>query len=348
VIANFWRQLVEEGRSGDLPELYSNQLRKWGVAVEEIKNANLGDAKKADFSSSDPQGFSFKGAVLDGADFRNAKLSSTDFSNVSASSANFEGATFNRSNLTSTDFSHSYLADCDFSHARMDRADLFKANCAASSFFAADLTGCDIQQTNMSECDLRRAKGMEFYATLIRGAQFSTQSDDDWSRLRTRYSGPNMIFNILFLLSYILPQAALVAFYYSLGSLQDSFAVLQLQTNTIVILAVLGLVDLSWNSMFAFSSSISLIVYNCFRAALTWFTASFREAEERSGRTPRLRDDGEGFLDDIEGSNLLHSMRELYGWLIPLDRYLNRLFAFTIALAAVRGVVWLFQPVSLP
>ena len=211
------------------------------------------------------------------------------------SGAELHAANLNKANLSKTDLSNAILSEADLSNADLG---------------GAFLTGSKLDETtlniaNLQDADLRGTRGLILDCNFVRGAQFDARAKDPWSVLRRTYSGPRLMFNLLFLVAFLIPYLAKIAFWASINRAQaykeavvgERASVVGLDAGTIsnfsrclakqyepvsVWQLILG-IDKGW----LFSTlAVALITYNLLKAGLTWVVAPMRDEEERSGHTP--------------------------------------------------------------
>jgi hypothetical protein len=100
---------------------------------------------------------------------------------------------------------HANLADAKLQGANLNAADLKVAN-----LVRADLEGADLRGTN----------SLIISCNFVKGAQFDTRATDPWWVLRRTYSGPRLIFNLLFLAAFLSPYIVKVLFWVAINRTQ--------------------------------------------------------------------------------------------------------------------------------
>src|SRR5204862_7829478 len=101
--------------------------------------------------------------------------------------------------------------DCQFDNAKLSAAQgqrvssLEKAAFTRCSFLDAELRGASVSATHFVDCDLRRVSGLKADNTVMRGTVLSPGAPDVWSVLRRRYTGANMVFNLVALVIFFTP-----------------------------------------------------------------------------------------------------------------------------------------------
>ena len=280
----------------------------------------------------------FGGAVFsEGADF-----DMVTFSGV----ANFHGATFSeKASFVGATFS----GDTYFAPESLQ----------GSTFQGADLGGAQLQQIDLSDCNLRGVKNLVLDDTKIRNASFSPRARDRWSILRRTYTGPKMVFNLLFLVAFLVPFVVKTLFWVGVHDVQtgleDRVEAVQKRIPTTVTSRIAeGIKDRTqWRTVKVWrlligaqdrwryaAVPILLIVYNVLRALLTYAVGPLREEEERSGYSPRLRHESWG--------EWWRSPFSAYGWLIWPHWVMVRLFVIAVVIATWQFVAWMWLDVKLP
>ena len=115
-----------------------------------MKQEELKEALKEDFTNMDLRGWSFKGQNLSGANFKGADLEGACFIDTVLVSTNFEGA-----NLKNADFSCANAWSANFNETNCKDALFLSANLTEASFEGADLDGASFAQANLTEANLQ-------------------------------------------------------------------------------------------------------------------------------------------------------------------------------------------------
>ena len=169
-----------------------NAWRQYDKA--EIQNISRRGPFSRDIREAMRQGDFFKEANLEGAELFGIKL---------------EGVNLRKANLKGV----------SFREAQLKGADLFGAN----------LAGIDLAGADLSDADLR-VKSPEFFClndTKILHARFAPGSSDPWSVVRRTYSGPALLFHLLFLLAFLLPYGIRAGYWKGINAAQGSALVAQ-------------------------------------------------------------------------------------------------------------------------
>ena len=115
-----------------------------------MKQEELKEALKEDFTNMDLRGWSFKGQNLSGANFSNADLEGACFIDTVLVSTNFEGA-----NLKNADFSCVNAWSANFNETNCKDTVFLSANLTEASFESADLDCASFAQANLTEANLQ-------------------------------------------------------------------------------------------------------------------------------------------------------------------------------------------------
>lgn len=247
---------------------------------------------------------SFKHTVFDGQSEFDASVFGDDTS--------FEQAHFSERAF----FENTEFGKCaNFSEATFEKGALFDQ----SKF----KKGARFWRAMLPKSDMRLLDGFVPDETFIRESSFPARSRDNWSRLRSAYSGPRLLFNLLFLIVFFLPFVARTIGLVATGNFQQDAVVVidaidksiqnnenenpQLSKWSRSLIEVLkqnmpGYESDKWEKSQVWRvllgvdkgpgilvPAILLLLYNLGRGALTYMISPMRDAEERSGWTPALR-----------------------------------------------------------
>ena len=265
---------------------------------------------------------SFFGAKFgDSASFQQAKFGNSAMF-AAAKFGAFATFVFTKFGASASFQAAKFAAFASFELAKFGASTTFQAAKfgASTSFRSADLNRADLRDADLSRCDLRNVRGLILDVTRVRDAHFSPLSNDPWSVLRRAYTGPRLIFNLLFLTAFFLPYVARTGYWVGVNRTQlaatEILADLRAQAaglrathpNPLVHVEralesisrrlpgpenpqsrqsqvwrlVIGVDRGSW----FWISAVLLLFYNVLRAVLTMFVAPMRDAEERSGVAP--------------------------------------------------------------
>ena len=298
-------------------DLSGKSLENIYLAHANLERANLSNAN---LSGAILSYANLKGAKLSKAKANGAILVSTKLQGADLRSASFIGARLSFAELENAHLGAANFEGADLLHVELAKATLFRTNLRGASLRSANLGGIDLIAINMEGADLRNIRGLKLNRTFIRDARFSPRSPDLWSVLRRGYTGPKLIFNLLFLIAFLVPYVLKTAGWVGVNRVQGELdtMVTDLRTSAAnlpenerlkadslewaiskidqrlpsnnpenwqesrVWRLVVGM-DRGW---LALLTALSLIAYNICRAILTWFVAPMRDEEERSGHTP--------------------------------------------------------------
>jgi len=286
------------------------------------KNANFSGAtfaKDADFSAATftkCTGFAratFKGTVgFAGATFTDVTIF---WDARFTKNVDFFGATFTK--------------NADFRGAKFTKDSVLTGNFAEVNFTDANFNKCFLRRrangANLDRANLEHTRGLILDSTPIRNARFSPRASDPWSRLRRAYTGPRLVFTLMFLVAFFTPYVLKTAGWVSVNRVQEELKhhveeiterVKTLESEehpaarplTVALEAVADRLpqdnDDRWQTRSVWElvigmdknwtywvTAIVLLAYNLCRAGLTWFVAPMRDAEERSGVSPAYRRD---------------------------------------------------------
>lgn len=206
-------------------------LRKAKLSGANLQNANLESAILDEVNASgyrNPtmlQGANLVRANLHKADFRQANLQGANLAlaqmqDAEFYSANLEGADLSTTDLQGASFHSANLKDAKLSPAGFE-GDFLPSNLQGVRFYKAYLHGANLRHANLARADLRGAKGAILDLNNVRGTQFDARSRDPWSVLRRTYSGPRLIFNLLFLIAFFIPYVFKVLFWTAINRAQN-------------------------------------------------------------------------------------------------------------------------------
>ena len=197
-------------------------------------------------------------------------------------------------NLSNANLLRAELAGADLHNTDLRKANLGAANLAGANLENAYLYEANLQRANLSKANLIKAdlsdsvllqtRGLCLDGQDITNARFSPRAKDPWSVLRRNYTGPLMLFNLLFLLAFLVPYAARAAIWTGVNRIQDR---LDLTALGPIEEWPLWMLLIGWDKGITYAgTAIILIAYNLLRATLTWWLAQLRDTEERSGFAP--------------------------------------------------------------
>lgn len=249
-----------------------------------------------------------------------AEFSGATFTNNAA----FDAAMFmNETNFRSAVFKKDFVvtgnfAGGDFTHTNFNKCFLIDRD----GYMRLDLPN-DV--ADLEGANLEHTKGLILDSTPIRNAKFSPRASDPWSQLRRAYTGPRLVFTLLFLVAFFTPYVLKTFVWVSVNRVQeelkqhiedirDRVEALESKEHpaagplAVALEAVADRLpqdnDVRWQTKSVWKlvlgmdkkwwywvTAIALLLYNLVRAVLTWFVAPMRDAEERSGVSPAYRRD---------------------------------------------------------
>lgn len=239
----------------------------------------------------------------------------------------------------------------DFSGDDLRGANLSRSDLSGADLRGARLKGAELFNANLQGADLRGVKRLRLNQTYVKGAHFDYYAKDPWSVLRRKYTGPKLIFTLLFFVAFMLPYVAKVLFWSSVSRAQkftealldERASAVGLDTEPVTNLArcladncelvpawklILPFYQESWIWILA----VALIAYNFIKAIQTWYVAEMRDHEERTGYTP-LWVDRFGFG---------YWFSYFWHWVLLV------LFGAAVVVFFINAHHWLFQGVWIP
>ena len=311
---------------------------------------------------------------LEGADLSGAALEGANLLG-----ANLEGANLRRANLKEASLFRVKLNGADLFGANLQRATLRRANLEETNLFGANLEGVDLSGANLERADLRGARGISLDSTFTRDAQFDARAKDRWSQLRQSYTGPRMLFTLLFLVAFFIPYLVKTAGWVVANQVQEEVSLglseldaladgteLGDESTRALLRSIAGSLRsrVPWDQPQGWSESrvwklglglerewtywltgLALIVFNLFRALLTFVVAPMRDAEERSGWSPGLRPRAENSGELLKNPG---AFLEVYGWLWWPHVAVRVLWWVAVGSFLFHAWHWLTLPVWIP
>lgn len=311
------------------------QLEWVSAERADLRACDLGGLylRGARFTGANLRGTRLDGAELGRAVFDDAALLRASLVDVRAEQTQFKRVRFDAANLTGArlggaDLSESVLEGADLRAARLRGANLSRVRAKGAQLANAELTDATLE-----DADLRDVEGAVFDANPARGARFGFRARDPWSQLRTAYTGPRLVFNVLLTVTALAPYAAQAAMWWVVNAMQT-------QANFVDATGRALCMSDACRDWYAFelvlglhrgpsiaALTVALIAYSVLRAYLTHEVAPLREDEERSGILPAFSD---------------------YRRLHRLHQLVRVLFYIAVFSVAQHAVSWLGQRVVLP
>ncbi len=379
---NKWR----EENPNVIPDLQGADLSEADLANAELSDAKLANAymPKANLKNANLKSAILVNATLGGAHLENANLENANLENAQLVYSHLKNAKLQNANLKNADLMIADMENVNLSDGHLENALLLDANLKNASLNYANLRNAVLADALLENTDLRNTTGLRLDSTLIKNAHFSARASDPWSILRRSYTGPRIIFNILMLTAFMIPYVAKTAGWVGINHIQeevkqcmanlqsvadkleiDQHAMAKPMQDSLTAInerlpsenkegwrkssvwrLIIGL-DKGWTF---WGTALALIAYNFCRGLLTWIVAPMRDAEERSGFSPRYRIDGRGpngkllkYLWRIPGQ-----LTECYGWLIWPHRFVSALFIFAVGSFVYHAYQWLMLPLTIP
>lgn len=237
-----------------------------------LKGANLRYAK---LRGARLPTFPLEGVGFEDADLREANLNGVKLKGLNLHNANLMGANLMYANLEET----------NLNDANLEKAILVNSNLKGASLRRANLEGADLRHANLEETILIGAKKYVLDENNTRNTRFSPTPADPWSTLRSKYTGPAMLWTILALIAAFAPYAAKVIYWSAFNRTQiSSGEVLTCENHECYAVWQLAL-GIDKGALYWMIPCI-LIFYNVVRGGLTICVAPIRDEEERSGYSP--------------------------------------------------------------
>lgn len=358
-----------EGAHLKRTDLRGAHLERANLEGAHLEKADLRVAHldEADLRVAHLEGADFSWAHLKGANLRRARLEGANLSEAHMERANLEFA-----HLEGVDLRAAHLEGANLGAACLEGANLGGARLEGVDLRLAHLEGANLDATHLEEADLRGCRGLCLDETHIRNARFDARARDPWSQLRRKYTGPMMIFTLLFLTAFLVPYVVRTLGWIAINRVEvqlesklnhlDEVAASSVPKNSVSAIALqvfsqkahaklmpegrlhtsvwrllIG-VDRGWT--FWFTASL-LILFNILRALLTYLVGPMRDAEERSGISPVYLIP-KGFKPLWREPSRIF---EAYGWLIRLHWVVSWLWYFAVGSFLFHVWHWMRLPV---
>ncbi len=208
-------------------DLSGARLEKANLSGAHLENANLADARleNADLSGARLENANLSGAHLENANLLGARLESAILADARLENADLSGARLENANL-----SGAHLELANLSGARLKTANLSGAWVKGSIWHQADLSGADLRLRRpkwLQLKDRREEASLLLDDTRILNARFAPGSQDPWSVVRSAYSGPALLFNLLFLLLFLVPHISRAGYWKGVNAAQEASSAVQ-------------------------------------------------------------------------------------------------------------------------
>lgn len=340
------------------------------AAVLDESNLSNACVEGANFTWAYMEDVSMDECRADATSFENALMERLSMQNAIATHCNFsfaklKGSDFSNSNLESSDFHHSSLDFVNFSgtslrhcvlghksHAPLKNIILYTISSAKAclirkggwssfkTFMIKMPSECwhlsaIAKSTVLSNSDISKVKYFLPNGQLSNGVKFSPKSSDPYSVVRDQYTGPVLLFHLLFVCVFFGPYAIKAAMLTAAERLQRSGFLVDLADSTSMvdvesqkIIAILLGFRPGLTGLLAGFLSIVFLAYNTSRLVLTWWMGRVRDAEERSGRLPET---GE------------------YWWCFIVHYYFMRwVYVLAIVSFVYHAIFWSMQSITFP
>ncbi|MCG8406766.1 MAG: pentapeptide repeat-containing protein [Phycisphaerales bacterium] len=205
-------------------------VEEWNEWRKEYPKARIPSLERGSFNSP---------CHLEGANLSHANLRET----------NLDGANLRYADLREANLSEANLNGADLSETNLRGANLRRANLSGANLSGADPIFATLSEELVGPTELRKAKlialgswgrALDIFWTLYsvpyllnetitRNTRFDRRARDPWSVLRRNYTGPNMIFVLLFTIAAFLPVIAKVTFWSAVSRWQESAAPMALE-----------------------------------------------------------------------------------------------------------------------
>lgn len=158
-----------------------------------------------------------------------AKLASPNLKGANLMGANLKGAILLVANLEGAELIHAKMEGAFLFGANLEGANLIHANLEGAHLVEANLEGADLRGVklkgaNLKEADLARAnlhncKDVVFDSTYILNTRHIPKNQ--WHKLRNKYTGINLAFHLILLVSFVLIYSGKAMFYYGIHMGQE-------------------------------------------------------------------------------------------------------------------------------
>jgi hypothetical protein len=221
---NIWR----EKHSKEPILLQRADLGYVNLESGDFRNADLQEARlvNANLHAADLKDAKLQRADLFGANLQGAKLTQANLQEAELVGANLQRAGLTSADLRKADLSIAYLQEACLEGANLQGAKLRGAHLQQANLKRTSLQGTDLKEADLERADLSGSKGIVFDSTYILNTRHIPPND--WHRLRNRYTGIHMIFNLVFLALFVSMYGAKAMFWYGMGKGQD-FAIERVQ-----------------------------------------------------------------------------------------------------------------------
>ena len=148
-------------------------------------------------------------AIFAGCDFSLAKLKNLDISGLEFQNCTFQQTDFSNTVMVATeftqgcDFSRAILKHVDASRAVFRHCNLTEVDASLGHFIAATFTKTTTSRAIFDNANLADAVDFTPDETSVNNTLFSISGSDEWTMLRTEYTGMNLTISIAAPLSFV-------------------------------------------------------------------------------------------------------------------------------------------------
>lgn len=168
-----------------------------------------------------------------------AKLDRAHLEGVDLSRANLTGASLYEAHLENADLRLAHLEAANLGKTYLEGALLNEAHLEGANLWWASLNGANLWEAHLERARLLVAEGearpwdtlwpyypipYKLNRSHTRNTRFHPRASDPWSVLRRNYTGPNMVFVLLFTLAAFLPVIARAVFWSGVSRWQEATA----------------------------------------------------------------------------------------------------------------------------
>lgn len=312
-------------------------FQKLAVREADLQSLELADGSFT-FQDCDFSGSNMSKAVLAGSPFEQCLFQQTNLNG-----ANLIGTRFSGCNLGSARMREAEAAEAGFPGTDMREVDATAAN-----FQGADFTGASLRDARLGLADVRYAKNLRLDHTMFRGAIALHGGTDPWSELHQKYTGLNLVLNLIPVSFFLMKHATKAFGFYLLAVMEgtrigQAALIKHCKTNpqgceswsTWQIL--LGVPD----GYLAVAFVLFALIYNFARFLLTWQVSQLRAHEESTGYSPPFANAGDGWRNLwglMTSYSPLHRLHRILWWMQVLMYLLFGLNLWRLA----------FTPIMLP
>lgn len=307
-----------------------------------IKNSDL---RESNFSDTKLMNIQFKNSY-----FEWSQISNSDFSNLNGMPIGYSPPKnidefINQIKLNNVLLPYSEINDAvleelkltegffyrsTFRKCTIENTDILKSNLTECSFIDTNINHVNFESSNLAGTKfintiIKNSTNIAFDGSLLERCRIHKSTKEKWTQLKNNYTGSNFIFNMIFLLAFILPMLIKVVFwsnYQKILELTEQSEYLNFKEYYMWEI-VLG--KSSGNTLLLMTT-ISLLLYNLLRAFLTYKVGIASTEEQINGFTPEYHE---------------------YAWLYPLHIITKLLFYFSLIIFTFNLYHYIFLKISI-